>query len=624
MNDIAVFGQTTFRNEARRFGIKADDRRRHMYLIGKTGMGKSTVLENMIVGDIRAGRGVAVVDPHGDLAEKIIEYIPSERLKDVIYFNPADIDHPIAFNIVEQVEPHLRHLVASGLIGVFQKLWADSWGPRLEYILRNAILAILDFPGSTILGVVRMLSDKNYRKKVVANIKDPVVKAFWEREFSSYADKFASEAVSPIQNKVGQFLSSSLMRNIIGQVKSSIDIREVMDSGKILIMNFSKGRIGEDNSALLGAMMITKIQLASMSRVDMPENERKDFYLYIDEFQNFSTDSFANILSEARKYRLNLILAHQYIEQLSEKVKPAVFGNVGTMIVFRVGAADAEELVKEFTPTFVEEDIVNLPKYEMYLKLMIDGISSTPFSAKGLMPLTEAEKTGNEEKVIALSRERYASNKEEVEDKIARWHEATEEDLVKKTVVRNYRPDSGTASSFSQVNNQVSSQARTESHNTRETLNTNEVEATGFPAVCSACQVKINLPFKPDGLRPVYCHDCLIQTRETKKKEQELKAQQKSEPKVFKKTTEKIVKKNVEITKVAERPKVMSALDKLREKNFQSIRPQIDDTQKISLNDLKNIKPVDFRGRTIDPRSEVVATNSGEESEIKEGEEVTF
>jgi len=342
-DEISVFAETTFRNQYKKFGIKTDDRRRHMYLIGKTGMGKSTIQENMIVGDIRAGHGLAVVDPHGDLAEKIIEYIPSERIKDVVYFNPADMDFPIAFNVLEQVEPHLRHLVASGLLGVFQKLWADSWGPRLEYILRNTILAILDFPGSTILGVVRMLSDKSYRKRVVANIKDPVVKAFWEKEFASYADKFASEAVSPIQNKVGQFLSSSLMRNIIGQVQSSINIREIMDEGKILIMNLSKGRIGEDNSALLGAMMITKIQLAAMSRVDIPEKERKDFYLYIDEFQNFSTDSFANILSEARSYHLNLILAHQYIEQLSEKVKPAVFGYVGTMLSFRIGATDAEE-----------------------------------------------------------------------------------------------------------------------------------------------------------------------------------------------------------------------------------------------------------------------------------------
>ncbi len=312
-SEITVFAETTFRNKRLKFGIKTDDRRRHMYLIGKTGMGKSTILENMIVADIRAGRGVAVVDPHGDLAEKIMQFIPSERIKDIIYFNPSDSDYPIAFNIVEQVDIKVRHLVASGLIGVFKKLWADSWGPRLEYILRNAILAVLDYPNSNLLSVIRMLSDKNYRKKIVDMVQDPVVKSFWQKEFAGYADKFASEAVSPIQNKVGQFLSSSLIRNIVGQTKSSIDVRKVMDDRKILIMNLSKGHIGEDNSALLGAMMITKIQLAAMSRVDIPENERKDFYLYIDEFQNFSTDSFANILSEARKYHLNLIIAHHYI-----------------------------------------------------------------------------------------------------------------------------------------------------------------------------------------------------------------------------------------------------------------------------------------------------------------------
>ncbi|MCX6797859.1 MAG: type IV secretion system DNA-binding domain-containing protein, partial [Candidatus Falkowbacteria bacterium] len=468
--DIAFFAQTTFRNEFKKFGIRTDDRRRHMYLVGKTGMGKSTILENMIVDDIRAGHGVAVVDPHGDLAEKIIEYIPSSRVNEVVYFNPADINYPIAFNVVEQVEPHLRHLVASGLIGVFQKLWADSWGPRLEYILRNAILAILDFPGSTLLGVVRMLSDKNYRKRVVSNIKDPVVKSFWEKEFASYADKFAAEAVSPIQNKVGQFLSSSLMRNIIGQVKSSIDIRDIMDNGKILIMNLSKGRIGEDNSALLGAMMITKIQLAAMSRVDVPEKDRHDFYLYIDEFQNFSTDSFANILSEARKYRLNLILAHQYIEQLSEKVKPAVFGNVGTMVVFRVGATDAEELVKEFTPTFTEEDLVNLPKYEMYLKLMIDGISSNPFSGRGLPPLTKEEKTGNLERVIRYSREKYASEREAVEEKIMSWHENYEENM---TVVKGINPNEENFELKKNVAATIAANSQASSNSPRSNLRSN-------------------------------------------------------------------------------------------------------------------------------------------------------
>ncbi len=489
-NDVIFFAQTNFRNQMRRFGIKVDDRRRHMYLIGKTGMGKSTVLENMIIDDIRAGRGVAVVDPHGDLAEKIIEYIPSNRINDVVYFNPADIDYPIAFNLVEQVEPHLRHLVASGLIGVFQKLWADSWGPRLEYILRNSILAILDFPGSTLLGVVRMLSDKEYRKKVVSNITDPVVKSFWEKEFAGYADKFASEAVSPIQNKVGQFLSSSFMRNIVGQVKSSIDMRSIMDEGKILIMNLSKGRIGEDNSALLGAMMITKIQLAAMSRVDISEKDRRDFYLYIDEFQNFSTESFANILSEARKYRLNLIMAHQYIEQLNERVKPAVFGNVGTIIVFRVGAADAEELVKEFTPVFTEEDIVNLPKYEMYLKLMIDGIASDPFSARGLPPLSVEEKTNNVEKVVNYSREKYATTRAVVEEKIMRWHQD------------DYKEEKKDASGKIISNTKI-----------EEVQSKVEEKKTGHPGKCSSCGVAVYTPFEPDGVRPIYCKDCLAEAK---------------------------------------------------------------------------------------------------------------
>lgn len=616
MQNIAVFAQTTYRNEFKKFGIKTDDRRRHMYLIGKTGMGKSTILENMIVDDIRAGHGVAVVDPHGDLAEKIIEYIPSERIQDVVYFNPSDINFPIAFNVVEQVEPHLRHLVASGLIGVFQKLWADSWGPRLEYILRNAILAILDFPGSTLLGVVRMLSDKNYRKRVVANITDPVVKAFWEKEFSGYADKFASEAVSPIQNKVGQFLSSSLMRNIIGQVKSAIDIRDIMDSGKILIMNLSKGRIGEDNSALLGAMMITKIQLAAMSRVDVPEKERRDFYLYIDEFQNFSTDSFANILSEARKYRLNLILAHQYIEQLSEKVKPAVFGNVGTMVVFRVGAADAEELVKEFTPTFTEEDIVNLPKYEMYLKLMIDGIASSPFSARGLPPLSFDEKTGNEQTVINYSREKYASERAIVEEKIMRWHESYNEEPAapKKNLatgpaagfsqatkpVTNFSAGSQYSNQASSVNKEqpvsfkprpVNNSAPASYSQQSQSITTKAVSVSsvspsnnqpvrvvsnapissipqkpsGHPAICANCGQETFTVFIPDGIRPVFCKDCLSKKKEEKRLELEQR-----------KIAKEIEKKHLEEDNVI-----------------------AGDGPSLSLADLTRIEPVDFKGRKL-------------------------
>ena len=637
MSDITFFAQTTFRNQLRKFGIKLDDRRRHMYLIGKTGMGKSTILENMIIDDIRAGHGVAIVDPHGDLAEKIIEFIPDNRVADVIYLNPADIEYPIAFNVVEQVEPHLRHLVASGLIGVFKKLWADSWGPRLEYILRNAILAILDYPGSTLLGVVRILSDKQYRKKVVANVKDPVVKAFWEKEFASYADKFASEAVSPIQNKVGQFLSTSFMRNIIGQTASALDMRKIMDEKKILIMNLSKGRIGEDNSALLGAMMITKIQLAAMSRVDINEDDRKDFYLYIDEFQNFSTDSFANILSEARKYRLGLIMAHQYIEQLTDIVKAAVFGNVGTLIVFRVGATDAEELVKEFTPTFTEEDIVNLPKYEMYLKLMIDGIASDPFSARGLPPLAASEKTGNTEKVIEMTRSKYASRKEEVEEKILNWHNDVEDaPLVKNIVPEDSRyaddePDEP-------VNKPPFKKPTTIANNysapitPRPTPTASEVPANRppakvykpapkiderpkFDAICHNCGKHTETVFEPDGVRPVYCQECLVKIRERKEnnlvKRQDAKRQELAsvKPITFKPAVNRVEKTYFNKPKLAPIEEVDVSGPTL------------------SLSDLSTKAPVDFRGRELKKPTPPVTNvkNDDDEAEaLSEGQAIKF
>ncbi len=420
-NEIAFFAKTNFRNQERVFGIKTDDRRRHMYIIGKTGMGKTNLLENLVVQDIRNGHGICYIDPHGDTAEKLLKAIPSNRINDVIYLNPSDQNFPLAFNVMESVDPDYRHLVASGLIGVFKKIWADSWGPRLEYILRNAILALLEYPGSTLLGVTRILVDKKYRERVVDKVTDPVIRQFWVDEFPKWSDKVLQEVVSPIQNKVGQFLSSSLIRNIVGQTQSSFDIREIMDSRKILILNLSKGRIGEDNSALLGAMMITKIQLAAMGRVDIPEDTRNDFYLYVDEFQNFATESFANILSEARKYHLNLILANQYITQIDEKVRDAIFGNAGTIISFRVGAMDAEFLEKEFEPVFMQNDIVNLPKYNVYLKLMIDGLAGDAFSAKVLPPVYIEDTAENEEKIIAASREKYASSKAEVEDKISRW-----------------------------------------------------------------------------------------------------------------------------------------------------------------------------------------------------------
>jgi len=442
--DISFFAKTNFRNQDRIFGIKEDDRRRHMYVIGKSGMGKTNLLENLAIQDIKHGKGIAFVDPHGDSAEKLIRAIPANRINDVVYFNPADQDFPIAFNVMERVGEEYRHLIASGLIGVFKKLWADSWGPRLEYILRNAILALLEYPGSTLLGVTRILVDKDYREKVVAKITDPVVRSFWVDEFTKWNDRVLQEVISPIQNKVGAFLTTSLIRNIIGQTTSSFDIRDIMDGQKILILNLSKGRVGEDASALLGAMMITKIQLAAMERVDMPEEERKDFYLYVDEFQNFATESFANILSEARKYRLDLVLANQYITQLDEKVADAIFGNAGTIISFRVGAADAELLEKEFEPVFMMNDIVNLPKYHIYLKLMIDGIAGDAFSATVLPPISLTETIGNEAKVIANSRERYASSKQDVEDKIRKWSgmltEAERAELAQKRTIFAPRP----------------------------------------------------------------------------------------------------------------------------------------------------------------------------------------
>ena len=422
--DIVLFAKTNFRNKEVPFGIKADDRRRHMYVIGKTGMGKTTLMENMIVQDIAKGHGIAFVDPHGDSVEKVLEYIPANRVNDVVYFNPADTSNPIAFNILEAVDSEYKHLVASGLMGVFTKIWAGVWSARMEYILSNAILALLDSPGNTLLGISRMLIDKKYRKKIVDNIKDPIVRSFWQDEFSNWPEKYRTEAVSAIQNKVGQFLSTAMVRNIVGQSKSTIDLREIMDNQKIFLLNLSKGRIGEDNSALLGAMIITKLQLAALSRVDIPEKDRKDFYLYVDEFQNFATESFATILSEARKYRLCLTVGHQYIGQLvhdkSTKVRDAVFGNVGTIVSFRVGAADAEFLEKEFAPQFTENDLVNLPKHTITLKLMINGVASDPFTATTLPP-SHYLRTDNLEKVIRVSRERYGNPLAQVEDKILRW-----------------------------------------------------------------------------------------------------------------------------------------------------------------------------------------------------------
>jgi len=457
--DITILGETNFRHMTKKFGIKTDDRRRHIYIIGKTGVGKTTLLENMVISDMYAGKGIAVVDPHGDFIERILDFIPNNRINDVVIINPEDRDFPVAFNPLEAINPDHKGLVASGLISIFQKIWAFTWGPRLEHILRNTILALLDYPNSTMLGITRMLEDKKFRKKVVKKITDPVVKTFWVREFAEYNEKFKTEAIAPIQNKVGQFLSSPTIRNIVGQPKSTFDMRQIMDEGKILLIKLSQGAIGEDNSSLLGSMLITKIQLAAMSRVDIPENQRRDFYLYVDEFQNFATESFAKILSEARKYHLNLIVANQYIAQMPDSVREAVFGNVGTLISFRVGAQDAPFLAKELAPVFDETDIVNLDKYNVYIKMSIDGITSPAFSAKTLPPFNNS--TTNKLKAINISRERYSRPREFVEQKIAEWtgignnDEVDDNSVITKTLLKNYQKKA-TYDHQNKNNNQVS------------------------------------------------------------------------------------------------------------------------------------------------------------------------
>lgn len=437
-NKVTYFGQTDARNKKVPFGIKRKDRSKHTYVIGKTGMGKSTLLENMAIQDIKNGEGLAFIDPHGKTAELLLEYIPEERVKDVLYFAPFDMEYPISFNVMEDVGPDKRHLVANGLMSTFEKIWVDAWSARMAYILNNTILALLEYPGSTLLSVNRMLADKDYRKKVVENVTDPSVKSFWIDEFGKYTERFAQEATPAIQNKVGQFTSNPLIRNLIGQPKSTFNIRQLMDERKILIINLSKGRVGEGNANLIGSMLITKIYLAAMSRADANPGELKKlphFYLYVDEFQSFANRSFANILSEARKYKLNLTIAHQYIEQMEEEVRAAVFGNVGTMISFRVGAYDAEVLEKEFAPKFTAEDLVNLGMYQIYLKLMIDDVTSLPFSASTLPPISLPPRKYVDE-VIASSRASFARPRAQVEEEIRLWHQTSRTDTKPPTTPR--------------------------------------------------------------------------------------------------------------------------------------------------------------------------------------------
>lgn len=437
---VTFFAKTDARGKDLKFGIKARDRQRHMYVVGKTGMGKSTLLENMAAQDIQNGEGMAFIDPHGSAAELLLEYIPEHRINDVVYFAPFDLENPISFNVMEDVGHDKRHLVVSGLMSTFKKIWVDAWSARMEYILTNALLVLIEYPDTTLLSVNRIFNDKAYRTKVVDYCTDPAVKSFWVDEFANYTERFAAEALPAIQNKIGQFTGNPLIRNIIGQPHSSFDFRKCMDEKKIVIMNLSKGLVGETNANLLGSMLTTRIYLAAMSRADLPLAQMKvmpNFYFYVDEFQSFANATFANILSEARKYHLNLIIAHQYIEQMEEEVRDAVFGNVGTTISFRVGPFDAETLETVFTPRFLAADLVNLGFAQIYLTLMIDGIGSQPFSAVTLPPI-EPPTVSCKDMVIAASRRNFTKPRAEVEKIVTDLH--TPEKIEKKTPAGNSKP----------------------------------------------------------------------------------------------------------------------------------------------------------------------------------------
>lgn len=423
--DVSGFGLTNYHNNFVPFGIRRSDRRRHLYAVGKSGSGKSKLLELLIQEDINKGEGVAVLDPHGDLVDNVLRFIPKERVNDVVLLNPADVAFPIAFNPLEKIDDAYKMQLTVGFLDIFKKLFGDNWTYRLEHVLRYTTLALLDSPNTTVLSILKMLTDKNYRQKIVSRIQDSVVKNFWVSEFAAWSEKFDAEAITPLLNKVGQFVATNMIRNMVGQPKTMFDIRDIMDNKKILLMKVSKGLLGEENSSLIGSMIITKLYQAAMSRADTPEDERTDFYFYVDEFQNFATDTFTEILSEARKYRLNLTIAHQYMGQLSPTVRKTVFGNVGSMISFRVGAEDAKILAEEYNPIFKERDIINLGVREFYIKMSVNGELREAFSGRTLdAPKTKDDYT---QEIIAQSRKKYCHSQKDVEKMLQKWDEAASE-----------------------------------------------------------------------------------------------------------------------------------------------------------------------------------------------------
>lgn len=405
-----VFAEATYKNQMVKYGLKRSDRRRHMYVIGKTGTGKSTLLANMAINDLKNDEGMCVIDPHGDLVETLLDYIPSRRINDVIYFDPADPERTVQINLFEGKNVAHRELIASGIISIFQKLYEYSWGPRLEYILRNALLTLLKSDSAKLSDILELLTNRKFRDKYIEKLDDPILKNFWVDEFNKMQDRQRTESIASILNKVGQFVSSPLIRNVVNAQKSSFSIEEIMDQGKILLVNLSQGKLGEDNATLLGAMMITKIQLAAMARVHTEEEKRRDFYLYVDEFQNFATEAFIKILSEARKYRLNLILANQYIAQIPEEVQKAIFGNCGSVASFVMGAEDAALFSKEYGEHYTPEDLVSLERYQIVNRLSIDNLVSHPFPAYTLSLAKSTNK--NRDKVVRVSRERYSKKRE--------------------------------------------------------------------------------------------------------------------------------------------------------------------------------------------------------------------
>jgi len=401
------------------FGISKVDQRQHVYIIGKTGSGKTTLLRNLIIQHIRLGHGVGLIDPHGDLAEDLLNHIPKKRFDHLVYFNPSDLEFPIGMNLLANVPIDERHLVASGIVTALKGIWRESWGPRLEYILYNAIAALLDCQGETLLGINRLLTDPNYRAGVVRQIQDPFIKVFWEEEYAGYDERFQREAIAPIQNKLGRFLLNPVIRNILGQARNKVSIPFVIDNERLFIANLSKGQLGHEKANLLGSLLTTQFQLAAMARSSRPEESRRDFYLFIDEFQNFSTDAFASILAEARKYRLCLTLSHQYIDQLSLPVRQAVFGNVGTLITFRIGHSDADVISKEFGSEVSPAALADLNRYEAVVKLLENGVNTTPFRAN-MFPPFETQRSFREI-LIERSRARFSTPRRSVEMQVTRW-----------------------------------------------------------------------------------------------------------------------------------------------------------------------------------------------------------